>query len=124
MRTQALSITAASVVKRPAKNSLISTTAKIRAELQTADSPMHSQRTRLHRGRQSVLFIPVDQIRRKNVCSDRKSRRDRDDERDDLSIRPDGRERVRAAEISGDSGIRRVEELLHDTAQRDGKCEL
>lgn len=72
---------------------------------------MHSHRTRLHRGRQSVLFIPVDQIRRKNVCSDRKSRRNRDDERDDLSIRPDGRERVRAAEISGDSGIRRVEEL-------------
>lgn len=124
MRTQALSITAASAVKRPAKNSLNSTTAKISAELQTADRPMHSHRTRLHRGRQSVLFIPADQIRRKNVCSDRKSRRDRDNERDDLSIRPDGRERVRAAEISGDSGICRVEELLHDTAQRDGKCEL
>ena len=47
----------------------------------------------------------------------------RDDQGDDLGIRPDGRKRVRAAEAADDGGIRRVEQLLHDAAQRDRQRE-
>ena len=47
----------------------------------------------------------------------------RDDQGDDLGIRPDSRKRVRAAEAADDGGIRRVEQLLHDAAQRDRQRE-
>ena len=39
----------------------------------------------------------------------------RDDQGDDLGIRPDSRKRVRAAEAADDGGIRRVEQQLQHT---------
>ena len=96
---------------------------KIGTALQTAERPRHSQRILLHRSRRPVRLLPPDLVGDQDVCADGQAGGDRDDQGDDLRIRPDGRKRVRAAEAADNGGICRVEQLLHDAAQRDRQRE-
>ena len=57
------------------------------------------------------------------IRADGQSRGERDDQRDDLRVRPHRRERIGIAEGADDGGVRRVEQLLKDAAQRDGQGE-
>lgn len=90
----------------------------------------HSERTdkngqhdrRFYCGRNFVLAVLADQIGNEYICPDRQTGGHRNDQRNDFRIGSDCGKRIFVSEIADDRSVGGVEELLKNTAERNGKC--
>lgn len=90
----------------------------------------HSERTdkngqhdrRFYCGRNFVLAVLTDQIGNEYICPDRQTGGHRNDQRNDFRIASDCGKRIFVSEIADDRSVGGVEELLKNTAERNGKC--
>ena len=72
---------------------------------------------RLHCSGQLFRFVSPDVLCNQNICPDGQPRRHRDNQGNDLRVRSDCRKRIRAAKMTRDGSVCRVEQLLDHAAQ-------